>query len=104
MGIFKAFTLVQGTFPEKLRKADSPMVARQCRFDIILELAEYLTAHCFLGRQFVFQNVSAMSPAAHRPVRVGNCAGAACDAGYQMYRQCIGGPIDVVTGDYLAGR
>lgn len=38
-----------------------------------------------------------------RPIRIGNCAGAACDAGYQMYRQCTLGPIDVVTGDYLAG-
>lgn len=38
-----------------------------------------------------------------RPVRIGNCAGAACDAAYQMLRQCVNGPIDVVTGDYLAG-
>lgn len=41
---------------------------------------------------------------ARRAVRIGNCSGAACDGGYQMYRQCSGGPIDVVTGDYLAGR
>lgn len=39
-----------------------------------------------------------------RPIRIANCAGAACDAGYQMYRQCLNGPIDVVTGDFLAGK
>ncbi|KAF7555018.1 hypothetical protein G7Z17_g2517 [Cylindrodendrum hubeiense] len=43
-----------------------------------------------------------MAPEQRRPIRIGNCAGAACDAGYQMLRQCEGGPIDVVTGDYLA--
>ncbi|KAH0841223.1 hypothetical protein FOPE_06170 [Fonsecaea pedrosoi] len=46
--------------------------------------------------------VSNMTSQPRRPIRIGNCAGAACDAGYQMYRQCTLGPIDVVTGDYLA--
>lgn len=44
-----------------------------------------------------------MAPEPRRPIRIGNCAGAACDAGDQMLRQCEGGPIDVVTGDFLAG-
>ncbi|KAK7955095.1 hypothetical protein PG988_015789 [Apiospora saccharicola] len=37
-----------------------------------------------------------------RPVRIGNCSGAAVDPGDVMYEQAVSGPIDVITGDYLA--
>ncbi|KAK6385512.1 hypothetical protein LTS17_001080 [Exophiala oligosperma] len=37
-----------------------------------------------------------------RPVRIANCSGAASDPGFQMYRQATAGPIDAITGDYLA--
>jgi len=37
-----------------------------------------------------------------RPLIVANCSGAAGDPGYQLYRQATGGPVDVITGDYLA--
>uniref|UniRef100_A0A060SX23 ARAD1A05412p n=1 Tax=Blastobotrys adeninivorans TaxID=409370 RepID=A0A060SX23_BLAAD len=37
-----------------------------------------------------------------RPIRIANCSGAIPDPGYQMYRQATGGPVDAVTGDYLA--
>ena len=45
-----------------------------------------------------------MANTVSRPIRIGTCAGAACDAGYQMLRQCQDGPIDVVVGDFLAGE
>lgn len=37
-----------------------------------------------------------------RPARIANCSGARGDPGYQMRRQAIQGPIDFITGDYLA--
>ncbi|KAK8017415.1 hypothetical protein PG993_013741 [Apiospora rasikravindrae] len=37
-----------------------------------------------------------------RPIRIGNCSGAAVDPGDVMYEQAVSGPIDVITGDYLA--
>ncbi|CAK3736652.1 Hypothetical predicted protein [Lecanosticta acicola] len=37
-----------------------------------------------------------------RPVRIANCSGAVPDPGYQMYNQAKYGPVDVITGDYLA--
>lgn len=37
-----------------------------------------------------------------RPIRIGNCSGAAVDTGDAMYEQAVSGPIDVITGDYLA--
>lgn len=37
-----------------------------------------------------------------RPVRIANCSGARGDPGYQMRRQATQGPIDFITGDYLA--
>lgn len=37
-----------------------------------------------------------------RPVRIGNCSGSKSDPDYQMYRQATRGPIDFLTGDYLA--
>ncbi|KAK6834998.1 hypothetical protein PG987_009692 [Apiospora arundinis] len=37
-----------------------------------------------------------------RPVRIGNCSGASIDPGDVMYEQAVSGPIDVITGDYLA--
>ncbi|KAA8910927.1 hypothetical protein FN846DRAFT_937536 [Sphaerosporella brunnea] len=43
-----------------------------------------------------------MSEQGQRPIRIGNCSGATSDPGYQMFRQATLGPIDVITGDYLA--
>ncbi|EME46191.1 hypothetical protein DOTSEDRAFT_42739 [Dothistroma septosporum NZE10] len=37
-----------------------------------------------------------------RPVRIANCSGAVPDPGYHMYNQAKYGPVDVITGDYLA--
>lgn len=37
-----------------------------------------------------------------RPVRIANCSGARGDPGYQMRRQATLGPMDFITGDYLA--
>jgi len=37
-----------------------------------------------------------------RPVRIANCSGARGDPGYQMRRQATQGPVDFITGDYLA--
>lgn len=37
-----------------------------------------------------------------RPVRIANCSGARGDPGYQMRRQGVQGPVDFITGDYLA--
>lgn len=59
--------------------------------------------------------------AGKRPCRVANCSGAAgkscteheChdqmlivqgDPGDHMYNQAVHGPVDFITGDYLAGR
>lgn len=37
-----------------------------------------------------------------RPVRIANCSGGQMEPGWQMRKQCEAGPIDVVTGDWLA--
>jgi len=37
-----------------------------------------------------------------RPVRIANCSGALTDPGIHMYNQAKYGPVDVITGDYLA--
>ncbi|KAK5994826.1 hypothetical protein PT974_03212 [Cladobotryum mycophilum] len=37
-----------------------------------------------------------------RPIRVANCSGALTDPGVVMYNQAKSGPVDVITGDYLA--
>ncbi len=37
-----------------------------------------------------------------RPVRIANCSGARGDPAYQMVRQATLGPVDFITGDYLA--
>lgn len=37
-----------------------------------------------------------------RSIRIANCSGAIADPGYQMYRQGFHGPVDAITGDYLA--
>ncbi|PPJ54771.1 hypothetical protein CBER1_04059 [Cercospora berteroae] len=37
-----------------------------------------------------------------RPVRIANCSGAVPDPSYHMYNQTKHGPVDVITGDYLA--
>ncbi|TGZ79388.1 DUF1446-domain-containing protein [Ascodesmis nigricans] len=37
-----------------------------------------------------------------RPVRIANCSGSITDPGYQMHRQAELGPIDFITGDYIA--
>ncbi|PNP76201.1 hypothetical protein FNYG_10490 [Fusarium nygamai] len=37
-----------------------------------------------------------------RPVRIANCSGAAGDPGDHMLAQAQGGPVDFITGDYLA--
>ncbi|KAK7204240.1 hypothetical protein BZA70DRAFT_281865 [Myxozyma melibiosi] len=37
-----------------------------------------------------------------RSIRIANCSGAMSDEGAFMYKQCTEGPIDAVTGDYLA--
>ncbi|TGJ79634.1 hypothetical protein E0Z10_g9132 [Xylaria hypoxylon] len=42
-----------------------------------------------------------MAPA-RRPVRIANCSGAVSDSGDFMLAQATAGPIDVITGDYLA--
>ncbi|KAF2494654.1 DUF1446-domain-containing protein [Lophium mytilinum] len=39
---------------------------------------------------------------AKRPVRVADCSGANCDPGEFMFNQANNGPIDAITGDYLA--
>lgn len=39
-----------------------------------------------------------------RPVRIANCSGAVPDPGEHMYNQAKYGPVDVITGDYLAGK
>ncbi|ETI21812.1 hypothetical protein G647_05881 [Cladophialophora carrionii CBS 160.54] len=39
---------------------------------------------------------------ATRPCRIANCSGARGDPGYQMRRQAVLGPVDFITGDYLA--
>ncbi|PHH83013.1 hypothetical protein CDD82_3925 [Ophiocordyceps australis] len=40
--------------------------------------------------------------AAQRPIRVANCSGANMDNPIHMYNQAKYGPVDVITGDYLA--
>ncbi|OJD32249.1 uncharacterized protein BKCO1_400001, partial [Diplodia corticola] len=37
-----------------------------------------------------------------RPVRIANCSGYAVDPGYHMRFQAENGPVDFITGDYLA--
>lgn len=37
-----------------------------------------------------------------RAIRIANCSGAYMDSPFQMTRQCTDGPIDAVTGDWLA--
>lgn len=37
-----------------------------------------------------------------RPVRIANCSGAIPDQGDFMLHQATAGPVDVITGDYLA--
>jgi hypothetical protein len=37
-----------------------------------------------------------------RPVRIANCSGGQMEPGWQMRKQCSLGPIDFVTGDWLA--
>jgi hypothetical protein len=37
-----------------------------------------------------------------RAVRIANCSGAVPDPGVHMYNQAKYGPVDVITGDYLA--
>nr|UWK20151.1 duf1446 domain containing protein [Trichoderma cf. fertile] len=37
-----------------------------------------------------------------RPIRIANCSGALTDPGILMYNQAKYGPVDVITGDYLA--
>ncbi|KAH6643289.1 hypothetical protein BKA67DRAFT_665109 [Truncatella angustata] len=37
-----------------------------------------------------------------RPVRIANCSGASPDPGDFMLHQAVSGPVDVITGDYLA--
>ncbi|KAK3651503.1 hypothetical protein LTR56_005645 [Elasticomyces elasticus] len=39
-----------------------------------------------------------------RAVRIANCSGAVPDPGDLMYNQAKHGPVDVITGDYLAGK
>ncbi|KAI1339888.1 DUF1446-domain-containing protein [Xylariaceae sp. FL0016] len=39
---------------------------------------------------------------APRPVRIANCSGATPDPGELMLEQATAGPVDVITGDYLA--
>ncbi|KAI3325729.1 DUF1446-domain-containing protein [Xylariaceae sp. AK1471] len=42
-----------------------------------------------------------MAPA-RRPIRIANCSGAIADPGDLMLTQATAGPVDVITGDYLA--
>ncbi|KAI8631450.1 DUF1446-domain-containing protein [Xylariaceae sp. FL1651] len=39
---------------------------------------------------------------ARRPIRIANCSGATPDPGDLMFAQATAGPVDVITGDYLA--
>jgi hypothetical protein len=39
-----------------------------------------------------------------RPVRIANCSGAEPDPGRHMFNQAKYGHVDVITGDYLAGK
>lgn len=43
-----------------------------------------------------------MAPSERRPIRIANCSGATPDPGDLMLVQATAGPIDVITGDYLA--
>lgn len=43
-----------------------------------------------------------MAPQRCRPVRIANCSGANLDPGDLMLAQASSGPVDVITGDYLA--
>ncbi|KAL4995737.1 hypothetical protein BDV10DRAFT_187776 [Aspergillus recurvatus] len=43
-----------------------------------------------------------MTTTTKRPVRIANCSGAISDPGGHMYNQAKYGPVDVITGDYLA--
>lgn len=45
-----------------------------------------------------------MAGRGRRPVRIANCSGAMSDQGVNMLRQIESGPVDIVTGDYLAGE
>ncbi|KAH9905746.1 hypothetical protein F4778DRAFT_677890 [Xylariomycetidae sp. FL2044] len=42
------------------------------------------------------------STESRRPIRIGNCSGASPDPGDLMLAQATAGPLDVITGDYLA--
>ena len=46
--------------------------------------------------------VSAVNGHGARPIRIGNCSGSPNDNGSKMYEQAVSGPIDAITGDYLA--
>jgi hypothetical protein len=37
-----------------------------------------------------------------RPVRIANCSGGQMEPGWQMRKQATGGPVDFITGDWLA--
>ncbi|KAI0870465.1 DUF1446-domain-containing protein [Hypoxylon argillaceum] len=41
-------------------------------------------------------------PPTRRPIRIANCSGATPDPGDLMLAQATAGPVDVITGDYLA--
>ncbi|KEF52724.1 uncharacterized protein A1O9_11141 [Exophiala aquamarina CBS 119918] len=47
-------------------------------------------------------DVGTASTRSTRPCRIANCSGARGDPGYQMHRQATLGPVDFITGDYLA--
>src|SRR4051812_18766735 len=43
-----------------------------------------------------------MAEATRRPLRIGNCSGFYGDRQSAMREMLVGGPVDVITGDYLA--
>jgi hypothetical protein len=48
------------------------------------------------GQSFKIPNMS------RRPIRIANCSGAMVDPGDIMLTQATAGPVDIITGDYLA--
>nr|UWK20055.1 duf1446 domain containing protein [Trichoderma albolutescens] len=46
--------------------------------------------------------MAASATRSSRPIRIANCSGALTDPGILMYNQAKYGPVDVITGDYLA--
>jgi len=57
-----------------------------------------------LTERAVPHNSSATMGSVSRAVKIANCSGAVPDPGEHMLNQAKYGPVDVITGDYLAGK